>query len=137
MERIKHLMRPAPQALNWKAAVPMLGLALACMSIYAEATAADKAATGVLPAVVDFSTCVKPVWPDGAIAAQRTGAVVLSFEVSAEGKARASKVVKSSGHTDLDEAARTGIEKCSFKPATKAGKPVASQVKLQYVWTLE
>jgi bla regulator protein BlaR1 len=44
MNRIKHLLRPAPQALNWKAAIPMLGLALACMSIYAEATAADKAA---------------------------------------------------------------------------------------------
>lgn len=136
MERIKHLLRPAPQALNWKAAIPMLGLALACMSIYAEATAADKAARST-PAVVDFSSCSKPVWPEGAIAAQRTGTVTLSFLVGADGKAKQSKVRKSSGHPDLDEASRVGIEKCTFKPATKAGKPIEALTKMQYVWTLE
>jgi bla regulator protein BlaR1 len=136
MERIKHLLRPAPQALNWKAAIPMLGLALACMSIYAEATAADKAARKT-QALVDFTSCAKPVWPDGAIAAQRTGTVTLSFLVGADGKAKQSKVRKSSGHPDLDEASRTGIEKCTFKPATLAGKPVESITKMQYVWTLE
>ena len=136
MERIKHLLRPAPQALNWKAVIPMLGVALACMSIYAEATAADKAARKT-QAVVDFSSCAKPVWPDGAIAAQRTGTVTLSFLVGADGKAKQSKVRKSSGHPDLDEASRTGIEKCTFKPATLAGKPVEAITRMQYVWTLE
>ncbi|MFS2006513.1 M56 family metallopeptidase [Duganella sp. CT11-25] len=144
MERIKHLLRPAPQALNWKAAIPMLGLAVACMSIYAEATAADKAATkaadqpaaSLTTAVVDFNTCAKPLWPEGAIAAQRTGTVTLSFVVGTDGKAKKSKVRKSSGHQDLDEAARTGIEKCTFKPATKAGKPIEATTMMQYVWLL-
>jgi D-alanyl-D-alanine endopeptidase (penicillin-binding protein 7) len=136
MERIKHLLRPAPQALNWKAAIPMLGLALACMSIYAEATAADKAARKT-QALVDFNSCAKPVWPEGAIAAQRTGTVTLSFLVAADGKVKQSKVRKSSGHPDLDEASRTGIEKCTFKPATLAGKPVEAITRMQYVWTLE
>jgi len=137
MDRIKHLLRPAPQALNWKAAIPMLGLALACMSIYAEATAADKVAAGRTKAMADFKSCAKPAWPDGAIAAQRTGTVTLSFLVGADGKPAQSKVVKSSGHPDLDEAARGDIQKCAFKPATQAGKPVASRLKMQYVWTLE
>ena len=136
MERIKHLLRPAPQALNWKAAIPMLGLAVACLSIYAEATAADKAAAST-KAVVDFSSCAKPEWPDGAITAERTGTVTLSFLVGADGKPTQSKVRKSSGHPDLDEASREGIAKCTFKPATRAGKPVESLTKLQYVWTLE
>jgi D-alanyl-D-alanine endopeptidase (penicillin-binding protein 7) len=137
MERIKHLLRPAPQSLNWKAAIPMLGLAVACMSIYAEATAADKAAAKFKPAVVDFNSCAKPVWPEGAIAAQRTGTVTLSFMVAADGNSTQSEVLKSSGHPDLDEAARIGIEKCTFKPAVKAGKPIATRQKMQYVWTLE
>ena len=136
MERIKHLLRPAPQALNWKAAIPMLGLAVACLSIYAEATAADRAAAST-KALADFSSCAKPAWPEGAIAAQRTGTVTLSFLVGVDGKVRQSKVRKSSGHPDLDEAARGDIEKCTFKPATRAGKPVQATTMMQYVWTLE
>lgn len=137
MERIQHLMRPAPRAMNWKAAVPMLGLALACMTIYAEAVAADKVAGATTTAVVDFKSCAKPIWPDGAIARKEQGAVTLSFVVGADGKAKSSEVVKSSGFTDLDEAARTGIEKCTFKPGTQAGKPFESKMKMQYVWTYE
>ncbi|RFP10601.1 MULTISPECIES: M56 family metallopeptidase [unclassified Duganella] len=137
MDRIQRLCRPAPQALNWKAALPMLGLALACMSIYAEAVAADKAAVANVHAVADFSTCSKPKWPEGAIARKETGTVTLKFLVGTDGKFKESQVAKSSGHPDLDEAARTGIEKCSFKPATSAGKPVESWMQMQYVWVLK
>ncbi|HEX5341098.1 MAG TPA: M56 family metallopeptidase [Duganella sp.] len=137
MQRIQHLLRPAPQALNWKAAVAMLGVAVACLSVYAQATAADKSASGHTSAVVDFNSCAKPVWPDGAIAAKRTGTVQLEFKVGKDGKVKESSVDRSSGHPDLDEAARTGISKCQFKPATKAGKPIETKQKMQYVWTLE
>jgi len=137
MERIQRLMRPAPRALNWKAAVPMLGLALACMTIYAEAVAADKAAGRTAAAVVDFKTCAKPLWPEGAVARKEEGAVTLAFTVGTDGKAKRSEVIKSSSFTDLDEAARTAIEKCTFKAATRAGKPFESTMHMQYVWVLE
>ena len=137
MERIQHLMRPAPRAMNWKAAIPMLGLALACMTIYAEAVAADKVAGSTTKAVVDFNSCAKPVWPKEALARQNQGTVTLGFVVGTDGKPKSSEVVKSSGFADLDEAARTGIEKCTFKPGTRAGKPFESKMNMQYVWTLE
>ncbi|MCU6501134.1 M56 family metallopeptidase [Rugamonas sp. A1-17] len=137
MDRIQRLCRPAPQALNWKAAVPMLGLALACMSIYAEAVAADKVAAQTVHALADFSTCDKPKWPEGAMARKEAGTVTLKFLIGADGKFKKSQVQKSSGHPDLDEAARAGIEKCGFKPALKAGKPVESWMRMQYVWVLE
>lgn len=137
MERIQRLMRPAPRALNWKAAIPMLGMALASLTIYAEAVAADKVAGQTHKAVVDFKSCAKPLWPEGAIARKEEGGVTLAFTVGKDGKAKSSEVVKSSGFTDLDEAARTGIEKCTFKPATKAGKPLESTMRMQYVWVLE
>lgn len=137
MQRIQHLLRPAPQSLNWKAAVAMLGVAVACLSVYAQATAADKSASGYKSALVDFNSCAKPVWPEGAIAANRTGTVQLEFKVGKDGKVIDSSVNHSSGHPDLDEAARAGISKCQFKPATKAGKPIETKQKMQYVWTLE
>ncbi|MYM31078.1 TonB family protein [Duganella sp. CY15W] len=137
MMRIQHLLRPAPQALNWKTAVAMLGMAMACLSIYAEATAADKQVSDRVKPVVDFNTCAKPVWPQAAIQEQRTGTVKLAFLIDRNGKVGDSKVEHSSGHADLDEASRAGIEKCTFKPATKAGKPVESWTHLQYVWILE
>ncbi|KQN75924.1 peptidase M56 [Duganella sp. Leaf61] len=139
MDRIKHLMRPAPQALNWKAAIPMLGLALACVAIYAEATAAEAttAKGKTAKAVVNFDKCALPEWPAAAVAQQRTGKVVLGFLIAADGKVKSSKVEQSSGHADLDQAARTAIEKCSFIPATTAGKPVASWLKMMYDWNLK
>ncbi|MHA4869469.1 TonB family protein [Duganella sp. PWIR1] len=137
MMRIQHLLRPAPQAMNWKAAVAMLGMALACLSIYTEATAADKSASGKRPAVADFTSCAKPHYPEAAIKESRTGTVHLGFLVSASGKVKNSKVEKTSGHADLDEASRTAIEKCTFKPATKAGKAVESWTQMQYAWILE
>jgi len=139
MDRIQHLMRPAPQALNWKAAIPMLGLALACVAIYAEATAAEAStAKGkTAKAVVNFDKCALPEWPAAAVAQQRTGKVVLGFLIAADGKVKSSKVEQSSGHADLDQAARTAIEKCSFIPATTAGKPVASWLKMMYDWNLK
>ena len=139
MDRIKHLMRPAPQALNWKAAIPMLGLALACVAIYAEATAAEAttAKGKTAKAVVNFDKCALPEWPAAAVAQQRTGKVVLGFLIAADGKVKSSKVEQSSGHADLDQAARTAIEKCSFIPATTAGKPVESWLKMMYDWNLK
>ena len=137
MERIQRLMRPAPRAMNWKAAIPMLGLAMACLTIYAEAVAADKAAGRTAGAVVDFKTCAKPAWPAGAIARKEEGPVTLAFTVGTDGRTKSSEVIKSSGFTDLDEAARTGIEKCTFKPATRAGKPLESTMQMQYVWVLQ
>lgn len=139
MDRIQHLMRPAPQALNWKAAIPMLGLALACVAIYAEATAAEATTAKVktAKAVVNFDKCALPEWPAAAVAQQRTGKVVLGFLIAADGKVKSTRVEQSSGHADLDQAARTAIEKCSFTPATKAGKPVESWLKMMYDWNLK
>lgn len=137
MSRIKRLLRPAPQALNWKAAVPLLALAGACLGIYGQAVAADTPTQADRPPVLDFSTCTKPVWPEAALQAKQTGTVNLSFQVTAAGKVENSSVVSSSGHPALDEAARSGIAKCTFKPALAAGVAVSSPVRIQYVWSLE
>jgi D-alanyl-D-alanine endopeptidase (penicillin-binding protein 7) len=137
MVRIQRLMRPAPQALNWKAAIPMLGLAAACLTIYTQAVAADQVSAAETPAVLQFVGCTKPSYPKASFEAKETGVVTVLFDVSAEGVVSDAKIKKSSGYAALDEAARVALAKCHFKPAIKAGKPVASKQPVQYVWTLD
>ena len=136
MSRITRLLRPAPQALNWKAAVPLLALAGACLGIYGQAVAADSAPVLERRPIIDFDVCGKPVYPAASLQAKEEGKVNLSFDVDAAGKVLGSSVVKSSGHPALDEAARSGIAKCTFKPALAGGRPVSASVKVQYVWSL-
>ncbi|MES2320090.1 MAG: M56 family metallopeptidase [Pseudomonadota bacterium] len=137
VSRVKRLLRPDPQALNWKAAIPVLGLAVACLSVYAHASSRPAEKIGYRPPIAEFRTCAKPEYPADALRAEHTGAVKLGFEIGADGFVANSKVNKSSGHPELDEAARSGIARCHFKPATQNGIAVRSWTQVQYVWVLK
>jgi bla regulator protein BlaR1 len=80
--------------------------------------------------------CAMPVWPPGALDAQKTGTVTLALLIGADGTVRQSKIVASSGHADLDQAARQGISLCHFRPGEVHGKPAAAWMQMQYVWKL-
>jgi D-alanyl-D-alanine endopeptidase (penicillin-binding protein 7) len=137
-QRIRQLVVPRQPRSNLKALLATLGLAAACLAGYAnarvEAAALPAART---PAVVDFRSCSKPLWPKEDLRAEHTGAVTLKFNVNENGDVTGSGIIKSSGHPGLDKAAQTGIGKCHFKPARVRGKPVASWQQMQYVWTLD
>jgi D-alanyl-D-alanine endopeptidase (penicillin-binding protein 7) len=136
-QRIRHLVLPQQQRGHVKAVLACLGLAAACLAGYANARVDAKVPVARTPAIVDFSTCSKPEWPKRDLKAEHTGTVTLSFRVSESGAVTGSRVVQSSGHPGLDTAARRGIEKCSFKPATVRGKAVSTWQQMKYVWTLE
>lgn len=137
MSRIKRLIRPDTQALNWKAAIPVLGLAAMSAAVFAHAAPATQAAEPEKPAIANFESCKRPEYPADSIKQQHTGTVSLGFLVGKSGQVKDSKVTKSSGHVALDEAAHTALTKCRFKPATTKGKPVEAWTAVQYVWTLE
>jgi D-alanyl-D-alanine endopeptidase (penicillin-binding protein 7) len=137
MSRIKRLIRPDAQALNWKAAIPVLGLAAACIAGCAQTPAVAKAPEPIIPAVANFATCAKPVYPRESLRWEQTGTVTLAFKIGEDGKVEDSNVKKSSGFPLLDEAAREGISKCQFRPSTQGGKPRAAWMQMQYVWTLK
>lgn len=138
MTRIKRLVRPDTQALNWKAAIPVLGLAATLLSACATTSAdAAKAEPVRTPAVADFKSCAKPVWPAESHRLEQTGAVTLAFLIGEDGKVNDSAIKKSSGFKALDEAAQVGIAKCTFKAGTIDGKPVETWMTMQYVWTLK
>lgn len=138
--RIARLVRPGTQALNWKAAIPVLGLAAACMAGCAQAPAAprEKAvqAADFKRALARFDTCAKPMYPADAVAKKATGTVTLRFLIDTDGTVADALVQTSSGTPSLDEAARVAIAKCRFTPATAGGKPQRTWVPVQYVWSL-
>lgn len=115
------------------AMLPIVLALTACM-----ASSAARAESAATPAAIVFGSCPqKPVWPEAALQEKRQGAVVLAFEVDADNTVLDAKVTGSSGHPDLDEAARVGLAKCRFKAATQDGAPVRGWAKLTYKWTLE
>jgi len=144
MARIRRLVRPDPQALDWRAAIPVLGLVLACTASAHALSGGDGTglqATGAVadlsrPAIADFTSCRKPMYPQADIAAAHEGTVTVSFLVDTDGTVADTRVLHSSGFGGLDIAAQTALRQCRFSPAIRHGLPVRSWTPVQYVWTL-
>jgi protein TonB len=68
---------------------------------------------------------------------EEEGTVSLRFLVAVDGKVIQSEIEKSSGYKRLDEAARAGLSKCQFRPATVDGKPEQAWASIKYTWRLE
>jgi protein TonB len=68
---------------------------------------------------------------------EEEGTVYLKFLIGANGQVEQSEVEKSSGSRRLDEAARAGLSKCTFKPATVDGIAVEGWATMKYIWRLE
>ncbi|WP_051971606.1 M56 family metallopeptidase [Massilia sp. 9096] len=146
--RVRRLLRPGPQAIAWQAAIPVLGLAIACAThahVNAHAGAAPvlsalaQASTARITqsAVVDFDTCRKPEYPQADLDAEHVGTATLAFVLDERGTVRQATVYKSSGYAGLDEAARGAIARCRFHPALAGSQPVPTTARVQYVWTLQ
>jgi len=139
MSRINPLPNPRPHALRWKAAVPVLGLALlaGCTQMAPVNPFADMPDSVTTEPVVNFKSCRKPVYPPQALAAKVEGAVTLAFLVKADGTAREGVVRKTSGNATLDETARAALVKCRFQPGTVNGAPKEQWTEVTYTWALE
>lgn len=116
--------------MKFKVLSPAITMMLACAFICTQAAATDNAAAKESHVI----SCVKPVWPQQALADKKTGTVTLALLIAVDGKVKRSKLTKSSGHPELDEAARIGIEQCIFKPGLLDGKPAEAWMMFQYVW---
>ena len=107
-------------------------------SATATPTAAAKPATPArTTANVNMTQCEKPAYPSASRSMEEEGTVALRFLVGVDGKIVQSEIEKSSGYKRLDEAARAGLSKCQFKPATVDGKPEQAWTTIRYVWRLD
>lgn len=79
---------------------------------------------------------IHPVYPVGARRRGEEGRVVLELTVLPNGSTDDHTVVSSSGFFELDRAATSAIRRARFAPATRAGKPVASRIRLTFLFRL-
>lgn len=116
------------------------GVAVAVLAGCAQAPVVEQAAANPNAAqqpVVDFASCHRPVYPPQALADRIEGTSTIGFLVGPDGKVIASKVYTSSGDASLDEAARSAISQCTFRPPTDKDKPVQAWIPVQYVWKMD
>ena len=88
-------------------------------------------------AVANSTNCEKPEYPRASERLGEEGTVFLRFLVGVDGKVVQAEVEKSSGYKRLDEAARAGLSRCQFKPATLDGKPEQGWASMKYIWRIE
>jgi TonB family protein len=119
------------------------GLAFALVAFTLAARAEDPAratATAAAPAAhpgPSVTTCPRPEYPKEAMQAHWTGVSTVAFLIDTDGKVRNAKVLKSSGHDILDDAALITLQGCAFSPTMKNGRPVEAWQPIQFVWTLQ
>lgn len=78
----------------------------------------------------------KPEYPAEAKQMRQQGVAVLGVVVDADGRASDVSVSRSSGFSQLDEAAVRAVRRWKFEPARSAGLPVASHVEVPVRFSL-
>jgi len=92
----------------------------------------------VVPAVIDAAkNCRRPEYPAVSRRMEEQGTTILTFLVGVDGKVVESRVESSSGHPRLDEAAKSAMEQCQFKPGSVDGKPEQTWARVKWTWTLQ
>lgn len=89
-------------------------------------------------AQLNVKECEVPDYPRNAARDGAEGTVRIAFLVGADNKVKDARIEKSSGHRDLDRAAREKLSECNkFKAGQVDGKPQESWAIVEYVWKLE
>src|SRR5262249_15075232 len=79
---------------------------------------------------------VKIPYPPAARRQLIEGTVVASLVIDEEGRVVIAKVLSGPGH-GLNEAAQEAFSRFRFKPPTKGGQPVSTEIKYKYTFVLE
>lgn len=83
------------------------------------------------------SGCARPSYPAESIDMEEEGQVTLGFQIDVDGHVVESKILKSSGFTRLDDAARDAFSKCEFTPATVDGVAEKSLATVPFEWKIK
>jgi TonB family protein len=83
---------------------------------------------------VDLSACPRPAYPPAALAQGAGGITTVEVQIGDEGLVTDARVFKSSGRTDLDEAALAGMRRCVFHAVLATDQVPTAWLKTQYVW---
>lgn len=109
-----------------------------CLIVLAVGTAfcAQAAEPASASVAADLAVCANPEYPKEALRLEQAGTVMVGLQIDVDGSVVDTAVRKSSGFPLLDEAARTTLARCKFKPAMVNGIPARVWTQVQYVWAL-
>jgi protein TonB len=93
-------------------------------------------AVRVAPVIDVKKGCRQPDYPASSQRLGETGTVILQFLVGVDGRVKDSKLVTSSGHPQLDDAALDALSGCKFVPGTVDGKAEESWAPVKYTFKL-
>jgi len=93
-------------------------------------------ATGSIATARPVGT-IKPIYPRYCRLHNQEGKVVLVAHVDASGRVTRVYIKQSSGISRLDKAAVDALRNARFKPATKAGIPVSSDIEETFIFRLK
>ena len=87
-------------------------------------------------ASLDLRHCAPADYPAAAKAQGAQGTTQLALLIGTDGVVQASRLERSSGHPQLDEAARAALGACRFAPALQDGVPLQQWARTRYAWQL-
>jgi len=106
----------------------------AAASVFSTQALAGRVSDAQQVMTVDLNACPRPLYPKAALAQGAGGTTTVEVQIGEEGLVSDARVFKSSGRTDLDEAALAGIRRCVFHAVLATGQTPTSWLKTQYVW---
>jgi TonB family protein len=125
-------VQPAGFSLSAVTGLAMLGLVAASVAI---AAPSPQKATAITPIM---ETHTLPPYPAESIHAHEEGQVLLAVTIGSNGVVSRASVFKPSGHQRLDVAAAQYVkDHWRWQPATKAGKPVATNTRVSVLFKLK
>jgi protein TonB len=80
--------------------------------------------------------CTKPPYPAESQELEEEGTVTLGITTDVNGNVVEIKIIKSSGFTRLDDAAKQAFGRCEFNPGTLDGVPEKTTATVQYEFRL-
>ena len=92
---------------------------------------------GVRAATLDLRHCARPEYPPAAQAQRAQGTTYLGLLIGTDGAVQETRLERSSGYPQLDEAARAALGACRFAPALQDGAPLQQWARTSYVWQLD
>lgn len=92
---------------------------------------------GARSATLDLRHCARPDYPPAAQAQGAQGTTYLGLLIGTDGVVQETRLERSSGYPQLDEAARAALGACRFTPALQDGAPVQQWARTSYIWQLD
>lgn len=91
----------------------------------------------VVPAVIDWTSCRRPEYPEISVRRGEEGVLVAEISLDAAARITGSRIAQSSGFERLDRAALNAILNCHFRPETVDGAAKASKASVRFAWKLQ